>query len=327
MNIRTQPLLSVIIPTHNRPQYLPRAVKSALHAAPDGNVEVIVVPNGGDQSWRKSLFNYLNNSRVIISPIEVGNANAARNHGLSLAEGEYIRFLDDDDFFLNEAADQLAFMIENNIEICTGYISHYTEDLGILNQVSISDIDGDFVQSCIPASGLTLVHASIYLKSCLDNIFWDENVPWLQDNIWVLSLAIKKDWKWSYFHKNVGVWVHHSNVRVSLFGSLKPSPWIVDKLIILLRVLIRDNRLTSLRAEKIIFRLREYAHINFPNSPIYCHNLILSLPELSDQAGVNYQSLKMKGVILEWFMLPYRFLKNKLRNLKPLFNKSGIRKL
>ena len=94
------PLLSIIIPTYNRPQFIRRAVESALRSEPNGDVEIIIVPNGGDDTWKKSLADFLHNPKILVSPIEKGHANAARNHGLKLAKGKYIRFLDDDDFLL-----------------------------------------------------------------------------------------------------------------------------------------------------------------------------------------------------------------------------------
>lgn len=48
------PLISAIIPTANWPHDLPRALESALTVMPPGEVEVIVVPNDLDESWRGS---------------------------------------------------------------------------------------------------------------------------------------------------------------------------------------------------------------------------------------------------------------------------------
>ena len=84
----TAPLLSVIIPTHNRPQYLPRAVESALQAAPNGNVEVIVVPNGGDETWKISLATLLKDKRIIVSPIEKGML--MRHVTVEMKHGKYL---------------------------------------------------------------------------------------------------------------------------------------------------------------------------------------------------------------------------------------------
>src|SRR5690606_1617249 len=90
------PLLSVIIPTHARPQFLPRAIDSALDAAPGGSVEVIVVPNGQDSSWVQIARGFRHDARVRWLPISQSGVSSARNHGLQSANGIYARFLDDD---------------------------------------------------------------------------------------------------------------------------------------------------------------------------------------------------------------------------------------
>src|SRR5690348_7668220 len=100
------PLVSVIVPTRRRPKFLPIAVRSALEGM--GNeVEVIVVPNGDDDSWKQSMAAFNADGRVRIRSIAEADANLARNHGMSMARGKYLRFLDDDDYLLPAAAGQL----------------------------------------------------------------------------------------------------------------------------------------------------------------------------------------------------------------------------
>jgi glycosyltransferase involved in cell wall biosynthesis len=94
------PLVSVIIPTIGRPQYLPRAINSALTGIESKDVEVIVVPNGPDNSWQETLQPYHNNQSVRVIRIMEANANIARNAGLDEARGEFVRFLDDDDYLI-----------------------------------------------------------------------------------------------------------------------------------------------------------------------------------------------------------------------------------
>ena len=94
------PIISVVIPTSNRPHYLPRAVDSALTGMDAGDVEVVVIPNGPDQSWRKALLPFKKNPAVRVVRIPDSNANIARNAGLAAARGEYVRFLDDDDYLI-----------------------------------------------------------------------------------------------------------------------------------------------------------------------------------------------------------------------------------
>lgn len=97
--------------------FVPRAVDSALKSAPDGDVQVIVVPNGPESNWRAELTNSLSDSRVQVHPIATAHACAARNHGLSLAKGTYTRFLDDDDVLISEnACAQLNFIVETGVK-------------------------------------------------------------------------------------------------------------------------------------------------------------------------------------------------------------------
>ena len=76
------PLISIVIPTAGRPDYLPRAVESALRCAGDCGTEVIVVPNGPDESWRASLGALLHNPSVRILPIPMASLAATTLHSL-----------------------------------------------------------------------------------------------------------------------------------------------------------------------------------------------------------------------------------------------------
>ncbi|MFP6683284.1 MAG: glycosyltransferase family 2 protein, partial [Polyangiaceae bacterium] len=92
------PLVSVIMPTHDRPAELRIAIQSVL-AQSHENWELIVVNDGGgDVSSVISLAN--DSSRIhYIHLARSRGAAAARNVGLSLAQGEYVTYLDDDDWY------------------------------------------------------------------------------------------------------------------------------------------------------------------------------------------------------------------------------------
>lgn len=89
-------LVSVVIPTRNRPGLVPRAVKSALNQT-FRSIEVVVVLDGPDESTARTLAQ-IDDSRlwVMTLPQSVG-APEARNAGVRNARGRWIAFLDDDD--------------------------------------------------------------------------------------------------------------------------------------------------------------------------------------------------------------------------------------
>lgn len=95
-----QPLISVVIPTHRRPQLVKRAVRSAL-AQTLHDIEVIVVINGVDEQARESLAEIQDpRLKVIELPVNLGGASPARNAGAAIAQADWIAHLDDDDEWL-----------------------------------------------------------------------------------------------------------------------------------------------------------------------------------------------------------------------------------
>jgi len=95
----TNPKVSVVIPTHNRPELLKRAIKSVLNQTYQ-DFEIIVVDDG-DVSVEDVVKSF-SNSRVkyIKHKIPHQGGSAARNTGIKASKGEYIAFLDDDDEWL-----------------------------------------------------------------------------------------------------------------------------------------------------------------------------------------------------------------------------------
>lgn len=93
------PLVSVVIPTRNRPEVVCRAARSAL-AQTYSNLEVVVVVDGPDPSTVTALSR-LNDPRMRIVALEenVGGSEA-RNIGVRESLGEWVALLDDDDEWL-----------------------------------------------------------------------------------------------------------------------------------------------------------------------------------------------------------------------------------
>lgn len=94
--------ISVIIPTHNRPELVKRAIASVYAQDIDQAstiVEVIVVINGNDIVTRSTLA-LLDDSNLKILDIPEAGVSNARNVGVKTAVGEWIAFLDDDDEWL-----------------------------------------------------------------------------------------------------------------------------------------------------------------------------------------------------------------------------------
>ena len=115
--------VSVIIPTHNRPHFLARAVESVL-AQTYRNVEAVVVDDNmpgtpARESTEQVMCKFRDDPRVlyVLGDRPVGGG-PARNRGIEAANGTYITFLDDDDIYLPEKVEtQLRFMIDHDLQM------------------------------------------------------------------------------------------------------------------------------------------------------------------------------------------------------------------
>lgn len=96
--INTEPLISIIIPVYNVEEYLPKCLGSVLSQTYK-NIEIICVNDGSTDGSEEILRSYSerDNRIVVISKLNEGGS-IARNCGLDKAKGDYIMFVDSDDW-------------------------------------------------------------------------------------------------------------------------------------------------------------------------------------------------------------------------------------
>lgn len=108
------PYSSLIIPTHNRANLLPRAIDSVL-AQTDGNWELIVVDDGSTDDTKTVVGRYTD-PRIRYVYQTNRELNGARNTGVRHVRGRYTGFLDDDDELLPDHLARLHYSIEKTNE-------------------------------------------------------------------------------------------------------------------------------------------------------------------------------------------------------------------
>ena len=93
------PKVSVILPVYNVEQYLSTCLESLVNQTLK-DIEIICVDDGSTDGSLEIINRYSSmDDRVIVVVQENAGAGAARNHGMKYARGEYLSFLDSDDFF------------------------------------------------------------------------------------------------------------------------------------------------------------------------------------------------------------------------------------
>lgn len=105
------PKVSIIIPTFNSEKYITRCIESVINQT-FKDFEVIIISDGGKQE-NKICSNYAQKYPFIrlIKGKKQGNGGA-RNIGLDFAEGEYIYFVDSDDWIEQETLERAVYYIE-----------------------------------------------------------------------------------------------------------------------------------------------------------------------------------------------------------------------
>ena len=92
------PKISVIVPVYNVSEYISRCADSIV-SQKLYDIELIFVNDGSKDNSREIVEKYqLNDSRITILDKENGGLSSARNYGLRHAKGEYILFVDSDDY-------------------------------------------------------------------------------------------------------------------------------------------------------------------------------------------------------------------------------------
>lgn len=94
--MNANPFFSIIIPTYNRAHTIRRTVNSCL-LQEFADFEVIIVDDGSTDNTREIIQDLQYDNRVKYFKIENSERAVARNHGISMARGEYLTFLDSDD--------------------------------------------------------------------------------------------------------------------------------------------------------------------------------------------------------------------------------------
>ena len=121
---------SVIIPVYNVEKYIDRCLKSIISQNYD-DLEIIVIDNGSTDSSGSICDTYASEySNISVYHIENHGVGAARNFGLSKARGEFIYFVDSDDYLVGNLFADFADKLVSDLDLVVFcYYNSFEEDL------------------------------------------------------------------------------------------------------------------------------------------------------------------------------------------------------
>ncbi len=190
------PKISAIIPVYNAEKYLSRCL-SSLSAQTFADFEIILVNDGSTDKSQKIINEYAKaDSRFIQITIKNGGVSNARNIGLENAKGEFVYFLDGDDWIEPET---LQILYEN-IGECDMAQAAYEEVLsdGKTVPYPINDITVESQEDILGSYFLHDIREScwnkLYRRETIGDLRFDVNLSVAEDAVFVYSF-IKKSRK------------------------------------------------------------------------------------------------------------------------------------
>lgn len=197
--------VSIIVPMFNSEKFITRCVESLINQTYE-NIEIIVIDDGSIDNSVNKLSKY-KDERLKVYKKENEGVSLARNYGIKKSTGDYLLFVDSDDYIenimvgelINRLNDKSTFVLCNNNEIFKNRI-----DKRILFSGKEGNINKEIVLREIANGNAGLVCSKLISSNIVkdNNITFDESLKVGEDQIFFLEVAEKTD-KFLYINKEL----------------------------------------------------------------------------------------------------------------------------
>lgn len=129
------PKLSIIVPVYNVEKYLPKCIDSLICG--DGSYEIILVNDGSTDASPDILADYAARHPSLIRVITTPNGGLghARNTGIDAASGDYLLFVDSDDYLSPGALSSILDVLDGSFDLCIFDILSVNESGKVLKKM------------------------------------------------------------------------------------------------------------------------------------------------------------------------------------------------
>lgn len=222
-------LISIIIPVYNVENYLSRCLNSVLCQSYK-NIEIIIVDDGSEDNSSNICATYANKDlRFKIYHKENGGLSSARNLGIVKATGEWLYFLDSDDWISpNTIFDLLKGAQENKCEIAMGSLIFCDSE----DKFNKSEIDGKNIvyskkdalyEMTIGNKFVFYACNRLYKKELFANVKFPVNK--LYEDMYTIYLVVEKAEKICYIPQAKYAYYQRNDSIVNSSFSVKQMDW------------------------------------------------------------------------------------------------------
>lgn len=243
------PLVSIIMNCHNSEQYLNEAIDSCYNQKYK-NWEIIFFDNASTDNSKKIAKTYDKKLKYYFNNVKL-NLGDARNKAITLAQGEYICFLDCDDVFLeNKILEQVSFMQRNN------YLFSYTNynvinDRGkIIRSYRCKFKSGFIINKLLKKYEINFQSSMFNEKVLKNKYFFDSNLQYSPDYNVIMKIASQNQ---------IGVLNKYTvNYRIHNNSNSKKQLGLVSKEIKYTLDQIKNNKFISSKSLKYAYNKLYY---------------------------------------------------------------------
>ena len=286
-------LLSIIVPVYNAAPYLPACIESILNQTYK-DIELILIDDGSKDNSGEICDDYaLRDNRIKVVHKKNGGVSSARNAGLELATGEYVGWVDADDYIepdMFEYLYKLAINYKADIAEC-GYASVDGNKVTVANfGKGLEFGEGRFItQKYLDADIFYGIVTKLYKRSLFEGVRFPEGRIW--EDIWLVTYFCLETVR---YVRNPEVKYYYRQTEGSIIRSdatprkAREAIFILENSFSLIEAKIQDaalkNRLIKRNMEKAVFHylnlaLSPAAEIRKIYAPLYIRRMSYSVFE------------------------------------------------
>lgn len=241
-------LVSVIIPVYNVEKYLHRCVDSVINQNYK-NLEIILVDDGSPDNSSKICDEYKKiDNRIVVIHKNNGGLASARNSGMRVAKGDYILFVDSDDWINENTVEELLLIaIKNDVDFVrfTPVTASHPQkidgtpvDFGTENFMESGIYDKEkirkdifprlFVTPNLTMGPIVAAWRSLYKSKFLfdNNLYFYEDIKYSEDAIFSANVVYNSK---KFYYLKGGYYYHYFYNNNSITKSFKHDRWEVCK--------------------------------------------------------------------------------------------------
>ena len=232
-------IISVIVPVYNTKDYLQRCFDSLKNQTIFDKLELIFIDDGSSDGSSELLDSFLiNNVNVNVRHIENNGVSNARNLGIEIAKGNFIAFVDADDWIDNDYFEMLYnAAIKTNADIvCSSFIAEYEDGKQVYNNLIKEEINLTHtcaIKAFLKGNSMDVnITDKLFTKEIIGEKRFEKNIKISEDRLFLFQCLMETSSVYVLPHCKYHYFMNHNSAMQKDFSQNRLDDLIVMNKII-----------------------------------------------------------------------------------------------